>query len=89
MQAVFEKPVRGAAVVMDVRTGDILALVSAPAYDPNWFIPNLSRANQDRMVGSPGAEKNRATQENYMPGSIFKTRGRHGVHSKPAGIPTK
>ncbi len=62
---------RGAAVVMDVRTGDILAMASTPTYDPNWFVPNLSKAEMDRLVESR-AEKNRATQENYMPGSIFK-----------------
>jgi penicillin-binding protein 2 len=71
LQAVFGPATRGAAVVMDVRTGDILALVSAPAYDPNWFIPNLSRVNLDRMAAAH-AEKNRATQENYMPASVFK-----------------
>jgi penicillin-binding protein 2 len=62
---------RGAVVVMDVQNGDILALASSPAYDPNWFIPNLGRANSDRMV-ELHSEKNRATQEHYMPGSVFK-----------------
>ena len=62
---------RGAVVVMDVRNGDILAMASSPAFNPNSFIPSLSRAESDRM-SELHAEKNRATQENYMPGSIFK-----------------
>ncbi len=62
---------RGAVVVMDVQNGDILAMASAPAYDPNWFIPRLSDAHNQR-IRELNAEKNRATQENYMPGSVFK-----------------
>ena len=63
----------GAVVVLDCRTGDILALASAPAFDPNRFIPRVSpeywaELSDERL--SP--QKNRATQENYAPGSIFK-----------------
>lgn len=64
--------VRGAVVVMDVQTGDILAMASSPTLNPNVFIPTIS--NEDwKKIESVQAEKNRATQENYMPGSIFKT----------------
>lgn len=71
----YEKPVRGAAVVMDVNTGDILALASSPTYDPNYYVNQHSFPPDyyDRVVQGEGAEKNRATQENYAPGSIFKT----------------
>jgi penicillin-binding protein 2 len=65
--------VRGAVVVMDPNTGDILAMVSAPSFDPNVYIPRLSAA--DWRVLSDEVLKpqmNRATQENYAPGSIFK-----------------
>ncbi len=68
----YTGPVRGAVVVMDVRTGDILAMASSPTYNPNWFISGVSREDWERISGLH-AEKNRATQENYMPGSIFKT----------------
>jgi penicillin-binding protein 2 len=66
--------VRGAVVVMDVRNGDILALVSAPAADPNNFIRGfptneIARWNDNKL----GMQKNRATQEQYQAGSIFKT----------------
>jgi len=61
-----------AAVVMDVRTGDILAMVSSPTFDPNAFAQGIS-ADQWAQIQSSNAEKNRATFENYAPGSIFKT----------------
>lgn len=65
---------RGAVVVLHAQTGDVLALVSAPAFDPNRFIPQLSAEDHARLsdpVLRP--QINRATQENYAPGSIFKT----------------
>jgi penicillin-binding protein 2 len=65
--------VRGAVVVMDPNTGDILAMVSAPSFDPNVYIPKLTTA--DWRVLSDEVLKpqmNRATQQNYAPGSIFK-----------------
>ncbi len=66
--------VRGAVVVMNVTNGDLLAAVSAPAFDPNEFIPQISRADYDRLTDPVMRPQiNRATQENYAPGSIFKT----------------
>lgn len=71
----YAPPVKGAAVVMDVHTGDILALASSPAFDPNYYVEQNSFPPDyyDRVMLTEGAEKNRATQENYAPGSIFKT----------------
>jgi penicillin-binding protein 2 len=68
---VFGPGTRGAVVVMNVTNGDILALASSPAFDPNSYLPHLSRAESDRIEDLQ-AEKNRATQENYAAGSIFK-----------------
>ena len=68
----YTGPVRGAVVVMDVRTGDVLAMASSPTLNPNWFIQGITREEWER-ISSLHAEKNRATQENYFPGSIFKT----------------
>jgi penicillin-binding protein 2 len=62
---------RGAVVAMDVHTGDVLALVSTPGLDPNWYVRGITRQEWDRIVELE-AEKNRATYENYMPGSTFK-----------------
>jgi penicillin-binding protein 2 len=61
-----------AVVVMDVRSGDVLAMVSSPAFDPNDFAQGISAEKWQQMQEST-AEKNRATFENYAPGSIFKT----------------
>ena len=59
----------GAAVVLDVRSGDILAMVSKPTYDPNtleedW--PLLQYSPDKRML-------NRAAQGLYPPGLVFET----------------
>ena len=63
----------GAVVVMEVETGDILALVSAPATDPNYFITNFPPgAYQNWTNAEAGLQKNRATWEVYQPGSTFK-----------------
>jgi penicillin-binding protein 2 len=63
---------RGAVVVMDVRNGDVLTMVSSPTFDPNDFAQGISQEKWD-LVQKLTAEKNRATYENYAPGSIFKT----------------
>jgi penicillin-binding protein 2 len=62
----------GAVVVMDVNNGDILAMASSPTLNPNAFIPKITNTDWERIC-QLDAEKNRATRENYMPGSIFKT----------------
>jgi penicillin-binding protein 2 len=72
LQNVFGPDTRGAAVVMDVQTGDILALVSSPTFNPNWYVRGITHGEWQR-ISELHAEKNRATYENYMPGSIFKT----------------
>lgn len=64
---------RGAAVVLDPRSGEILAYVSVPAYDPNHFAVGIDRAtwgmlNTDRLHPL----QNRAIQGRYSPGSTFK-----------------
>jgi penicillin-binding protein 2 len=72
VQSVFGPATCGAAIVMDVRTGDILAMVSTPTLDPNCYVRGITREEWQRITERQ-AEKNRATYENYMPGSIFKT----------------
>jgi penicillin-binding protein 2 len=63
----------GAAVAIDPRTGEVLALVSLPAYDPNAFATGIDHAawtalNTDRLRPL----QNRAIQGRYSPGSTFK-----------------
>ncbi len=60
---------RGAAVVMDVRTGDILAMASSPTFNPDYSQNDPARMAD--LILKP--ESNRAMQENLAPGSIFKT----------------
>ena len=60
---------RGAAVVMDVRTGDILAMASSPTFNPDYS--QNDPAHMADLILKP--ESNRAMQENLAPGSIFKT----------------
>ncbi|HKI69153.1 MAG TPA: penicillin-binding transpeptidase domain-containing protein, partial [Verrucomicrobiae bacterium] len=69
----FGPDVRGAVVVMNVNTGDILAMVSSPAVNPNDFIQGISRS-EAAYLNDPTLRPqiNRATQANYAPGSIFK-----------------
>lgn len=67
---------RGAVVALDPRTGEILAMATSPAYDPNPLADHDGAAAQaafQKLVGAPGRPLlNRATQETYPPGSTFK-----------------
>lgn len=64
---------RGAAVVMDVRNGDILALASVPSFDPNLFPTGISTADWKRLNDPKYSHIfNRATYGAYEPGSVFK-----------------
>jgi len=59
---------RGAAVVLDVQTGGVLAMVSLPSFDPNTVAQNW----QDIINDGNAPLMNRATQGLYPPGSTFK-----------------
>ncbi|MGR3541513.1 MAG: penicillin-binding protein 2 [Hasllibacter sp.] len=62
-----------AAVVMDVRTGDLLACASAPSFDPNLFTRGISVADYGALTNNeyrPLATK--TVQGQYPPGSTFK-----------------
>jgi penicillin-binding protein 2 len=65
------KPQAGAAVAIDVRTGEVLVLASAPTYDLNNFMPRLSTEDFNTMTQT-GAWYNRALSGLYPPGSTFK-----------------
>ncbi len=60
-----------AAVMLDVHTGEILALASQPTFDPNRLADRVSKAYYMEVEKS-GAWLNRATQGLYAPGSTFK-----------------
>lgn len=61
---------RGAVVALDPRTGAVLALASAPAYDPNIFVPysDQETSNTSKQIN----EYNLAIQGIYPPASTFK-----------------
>ncbi len=63
----------GAAVVVDTRNGDLIAITSIPAFDPNQFVPRLDpQLWASYRDADPTPLIFRATQERYPPGSIFK-----------------
>jgi penicillin-binding protein 2 len=63
----------GAVVVLDPRDGDVLALVSTPAYPLDQLTGNLNREAWLRLIRDPHAPLlNRALQSQYAPGSVFK-----------------
>jgi len=74
MHALKETGVKaGAAVVLDVNSGDIVAMASIPVFDPNQFTPGISHQLWNSYLeADPSPLIFRATQERYPPGSIFK-----------------
>ena len=64
---------RGAMVALDPRSGGILAMVSQPAYDPNFFVSGMSKGAFAALSTSEYVPLfNRATNGQYAPGSTFK-----------------
>jgi penicillin-binding protein 2 len=63
----------GAAVVMDVHTGDVLAMASVPAFDPNPFTTGVSARDWDELLRNERTPLiNKAVAGQYAPGSTFK-----------------
>ncbi len=64
---------RGALVAIDPKTGDVLALVSRPGFDPNLFVDGIDPQNWDALNNSPDKPlNNRALRGQYPPGSTIK-----------------
>ena len=63
----------GAVVALDPRTGEVLAMVSRPSFDPGILASRLSPQIWKKLVNDPGKPLlNRATQAHLAPGSVFK-----------------
>ncbi len=63
----------GAVVVVDPRNGDVLALASAPGFNPNTFIPFIPSKEWAALLKNPDKPlMNRAVAGAFPPGSIFK-----------------
>ena len=73
---------RGAIVAMDPRTGEILALVSSPSFNPNLFVTGISSKNYNALRDDLDQPMyNRAVQGVYPPGSTIKPMfGLGGIH---------
>ena len=76
LQAAMEKAFEGrsgAAVALDPRTGEILAMASTPAYDPNEFTTGIDASLWASLATDPLTPlMNRVIQGTYSPGSTFK-----------------
>ena len=77
----YENCASGAAVAIDVETGDVLAMASYPDYDPNIFAEGISTEDwesvqstnpRDYLLGEPTPLYNIATKASVQPGSTFK-----------------
>jgi penicillin-binding protein 2 len=76
LQAVAELTMadkRGAVVALDPRNGEVLAMVSRPAFDPNIFAGRIKAADWKQIAENPfNPLLNRAIQAQLAPGSTFK-----------------
>lgn len=62
-----------AAVVIDVNNGDILAIVSAPSFDPNLFVRGISHKDYNALTSNDHTPlSNKSVAGAYPPGSTFK-----------------
>lgn len=64
---------RASAVVMNIKTGDVISLASTPAFDPNPFVSGITQVEFDQIRNDQGKPMfNRSIQGTYPPGSTFK-----------------
>jgi len=63
----------GSAVILDLETGDILALVSKPDFDPNVFVSPREASERAKVFKNPSSPLlNRGISTGYPPGPVFK-----------------
>ncbi|MHB9052896.1 MAG: penicillin-binding protein 2 [Thermoleophilia bacterium] len=64
----------GSAIVMDPKTGEVLAMASAPSYDPKVWVGGMSDQDYQQLTSDNTGDPllNRAIQGQYAPGSTFK-----------------
>lgn len=76
IQQIVEKALRvvgrGAAVVIDPNSGEILAMASVPSFDPNQFIPSISKADWEKLAKDQADPLMNRAINAYAPGSTFK-----------------
>lgn len=70
---IFPEDLKGSMVVMDVKTGGILAYISQPEYDQNLFVNKLSSKDWNRLMNDPAKPMlDRVIHSSYPPGSVYK-----------------
>ena len=73
MTGTEEEPINGSAVVMKVRTGEILAMASKPAFDPNMFSSGISVHDWRKLIfNKQHPLQNKAIDGQFPPGSVYK-----------------
>ncbi len=77
IQAITEEAMRsvgrGAAVVVDPANGNVLAMASVPSFDPNTFIPSITKADFEKLTKDDTNPMTNRAIWSYAPGSLFKT----------------
>lgn len=69
----FDDANSGAVCVIDIETGEVLAMASNPSYNPNLFVDGISQSNWDEINNNPNRPMfNRITNGLYSPGSTYK-----------------
>lgn len=63
---------RGAAVVVNPKNGDILAMATVPSYDPNTFIPSVSKDDWKVLMDDETDPLTNRAIQSYAPGSTYK-----------------
>lgn len=70
----------GSSISVNPKTGELLSMVSYPAYDPNLFVTGISQSDWKRLNDDQNTDENKpkpllnlTTQSSVQPGSIFKT----------------
>lgn len=73
ISSIFPQNNNGSIVVMNIKTGGILAYVSKPDFDPNLFTSGISSKNWDQLISNPNKPMlDRVIHGTYPPGSVYK-----------------
>ena len=73
MAGTEEKPILGSAILMKVKTGEILAMTNKPSFNPNLFAAGISGKDWKELISDPWHPlQNRAIKGQYPPGSTYK-----------------
>lgn len=63
---------KGASVSIDPKSGEVLAMVSSPSFDPNTYVTYLTKTEKQLWEESGNAQKERRFKNSYSPGSTMK-----------------